>query len=399
MTLAHADSGKSRGYPNSSRPHRPDPGSDGNPAFRMGGDQRCEREPVDGRGARACERGLVEHAGSVHAPRQPDTRPSPSPPFSWPGRGRSSSATSIAPASRPRAVRALRAAHDRPGLRRPRRGPHRAGPRIPLGRALSRDPAVLREAVLAAEDKNFFSHAGVDFGAFPRVVWKALPHSFAASRRASERDGAPAPEVVFPQGGSTLTQQLVRGYFLRRRDEAARTRHAAAAAHLDRAAPGRPWWACPPPTSSAARWRRCGCRCGWRRRWQRRFGSQAGARRKRSWPATPASSTWATAATASPPPPSTTSASRSSAYTAGDADKAALLAGIAKSPRDYAPTPRTCERPLRRRNDMLRPDGEARVHLERELAEQCRRPPITLARAQHGQDGGARPRSRTSSMS
>ncbi|PYQ49441.1 MAG: penicillin-binding protein, partial [Acidobacteria bacterium] len=32
-------------------------------------------------------------------------------------------------------------------------------------------PAVVREAILAAEDKNFFSHAGIDYGAFPRVAW------------------------------------------------------------------------------------------------------------------------------------------------------------------------------------------------------------------------------------
>ena len=31
-------------------------------------------------------------------------------------------------------------------------------------------PPVLRHAILAAEDKNFFSHSGVDYGALPRVV-------------------------------------------------------------------------------------------------------------------------------------------------------------------------------------------------------------------------------------
>jgi penicillin-binding protein 1A len=40
-------------------------------------------------------------------------------------------------------------------------------------------------------------------------------------------------------------------------------------------------------------------------------------------------------------------------FTAGDADKAALLAGIAKSPRYYAPSAKETERVLRRRNQTL----------------------------------------------
>ena len=41
-----------------------------------------------------------------------------------------------------------------------------------------------------------------------------------------------------------------------------------------------------------------------------------------------------------------------SSYTADDAGKAALLAGITKAPRDYAPVPGD-PRPLRRRNEIL----------------------------------------------
>ncbi len=33
-------------------------------------------------------------------------------------------------------------------------------------------PLILRQAILAAEDKNFFSHSGVDYRALPRVVLK-----------------------------------------------------------------------------------------------------------------------------------------------------------------------------------------------------------------------------------
>jgi penicillin-binding protein 1A len=69
-------------------------------------------------------------------------------------------------------------------------------------------PVILRDAILAAEDKNFFSHSGVEYRALPRVAQKTAMHSLAAWWAG---DGF---RPRFPQGGSTLTQQLVRGYFL-----------------------------------------------------------------------------------------------------------------------------------------------------------------------------------------
>jgi len=69
-------------------------------------------------------------------------------------------------------------------------------------------PPILREAILSAEDKNFFSHSGVDFAAWPRVAQKTAVRSFGALWSGK------GFRLVFPQGGSTLTQQLVRGYFL-----------------------------------------------------------------------------------------------------------------------------------------------------------------------------------------
>jgi len=72
-------------------------------------------------------------------------------------------------------------------------------------------PVIVRQAVLAAEDKNFFSHSGVEYRALPRVVQKTVVGSLAAWRK----DGG--LRLRFPQGGSTLTQQLVRGYFLQDR--------------------------------------------------------------------------------------------------------------------------------------------------------------------------------------
>jgi penicillin-binding protein 1A len=72
-------------------------------------------------------------------------------------------------------------------------------------------PSILRDAILAAEDKNFFKHSGVEYRTLPRVIYKAATSSL---RGWWSRDGF---RLRFPQGGSTLTQQLVRGYFLRDR--------------------------------------------------------------------------------------------------------------------------------------------------------------------------------------
>lgn len=59
-------------------------------------------------------------------------------------------------------------------------------------------PPIVIAAVLAAEDKRFFRHEGVDYLSLLRAAGK----------------GRLGPEWGFPQGGSTITQQLVRGVFL-----------------------------------------------------------------------------------------------------------------------------------------------------------------------------------------
>jgi penicillin-binding protein 1A len=70
-------------------------------------------------------------------------------------------------------------------------------------------PAIVRQAILAAEDKHFFSHSGVDYRVVPRVIQKTAARSLAEWWK-----GDGTMRLLLPQGGSTLTQQLVRGYFL-----------------------------------------------------------------------------------------------------------------------------------------------------------------------------------------
>jgi membrane peptidoglycan carboxypeptidase len=70
-------------------------------------------------------------------------------------------------------------------------------------------PLIVREAIMAAEDKSFFSHSGVDYRVLPRVVQKTAARSLAEWWK-----GGHGLRLLLPQGGSTITQQLVRGYFL-----------------------------------------------------------------------------------------------------------------------------------------------------------------------------------------
>lgn len=74
-------------------------------------------------------------------------------------------------------------------------------------------PPIVRDAILAAEDKRFFEHDGVDLWSIPRVLTKVRVGAWAGQLTGAERDG----RMLFPQGGSTITQQLVRGLFLQER--------------------------------------------------------------------------------------------------------------------------------------------------------------------------------------
>jgi penicillin-binding protein 1A len=229
-------------------------------------------------------------------------------------------------------------------------------------------PAILRQAILAAEDKNFFSHSGVEYRALPRVIQKT------AVRSLSEWWKGGGFRLLFPQGGSTLTQQLVRGYFLH--DQTSRETgdilfSKSLAPRLLSAVLG------VPATNKLLRKLEEARLALWlEKEMCRRYGSQE--RAKREIFARSASFLYLGNGRYGYAAASEYYFGKSlSGYTQEDAGKAALLAGITKSPRDYAPVSGD-PRPLRRRNEILAlmvrngyiPEG---------LAKRCQAEPVRVA--------------------
>jgi len=91
--------------------------------------------------------------------------------------------------------------------------------RMPQNPARSRNMGkyhpLFRDAILAAEDKNFFSHSGVDYSGFARMLCKVKFGQLIGRLLKREVATRLTTRRVIPQGGSTITKQLVRGYFLK----------------------------------------------------------------------------------------------------------------------------------------------------------------------------------------
>lgn len=68
-------------------------------------------------------------------------------------------------------------------------------------------PLVVEAAILSAEDKRFWRHDGKDYLAIIRAGWEIFKTSVDKSIKSKK------PELVFVEGGSTIDQQLIRLFF------------------------------------------------------------------------------------------------------------------------------------------------------------------------------------------
>jgi penicillin-binding protein 1A len=211
-------------------------------------------------------------------------------------------------------------------------------------------PPIVRDAILATEDKHFFSHSGVDYLSIPRVLGKVRVGALIRRLVTAGRHDNTSGRAIFPQGGSTITQQLVRGDFLQRQTS------------LENSYQLRNVGLVPRALSAVIGARNVNMVLRKREEirlslWiedqmREQFGSKR--RAKEQIFARYASFVYmshgqygfARAA-------EYYFGRRLSSFTADDADKAALLAGIAKSPREYAPTANDTGPILRRRNQVL----------------------------------------------
>src|SRR5271166_2707424 len=236
-------------------------------------------------------------------------------------------------------------------------------------------PEVLRQAILSAEDENFFSHSGVDYSAFPRVLAKTNIRALMGRAGGSDRNNAAGRVLLLPQGGSTITQQLVRGYFLQKLTGTKNSnvlQHEGVLAHLLAfvfGVPGVNRFLLKVEEMRLSLWIEGEMRkhYGSKRRAKEelfaryvsfiylgngRYGFAAASNYYFGIPVTE--------------------------LTAEDADKAALLAGITKSPGEYAPTMADNQKPLRRRNQILALMVKNHF-LSAQVAGRCQQAPIRLA--------------------
>jgi len=211
-------------------------------------------------------------------------------------------------------------------------------------------PPIVRDAILAAEDKRFFSHNGVDYFSVPRVLGKARLDSVVGrllGQGAYDEQDGPA---IFPQGGSTITQQLVRGQFLRGLTALENSHQLRPAGFVARALSS---VIGSRSVNMLARKREEMRLSVWLEQQTReRYGSKRRAKEE----------IFARYASLVYMGHGQYGFARAAEYYFGrtltslsleDADTAALLAGIAKSPRDYAPGANNAARILRRRNQIL----------------------------------------------
>jgi len=211
-------------------------------------------------------------------------------------------------------------------------------------------PPVVSGAIRAAEDKNFFSHNGVDYASIPRVLSKLRITSLLGRLTKLGRRDAVNSSPIFPQGGSTITQQLVRGYFLQTitsRENSNQLRHSGFLARsLSYLIGARS------VNMVARKVEEIRLALWLEEAMRERFGSKRHA--KEEILARYASLVYMGNGQYGMARAADYYFGRTLAsFTAEDADKAALLAGAIKSARYYAPTGSEIERVRQRRNQVL----------------------------------------------
>ncbi len=211
-------------------------------------------------------------------------------------------------------------------------------------------PPIVRDAILAAEDKDFFSHSGVDYSGCARVLYKIrLVDLLGRLVKMGSRD-ATNNSAIFPQGGSTITQQLVRGYFLKTmtaRENSDQLRHGARLARLLSSVIG-----ARTVNMLVRKVEEIRLSLWIEEQMQKQFGSKR--RAKEEILARYASLVYMGNGQYGFARGAEYYFGRAlGGFTAEDADKAALLAGTAKSARYYAPSASGTKRVLQRRNQIL----------------------------------------------
>jgi penicillin-binding protein 1A len=211
-------------------------------------------------------------------------------------------------------------------------------------------PPIVRDAIIATEDKHFFSHGGFDYSVIPRLLAKVRIGALAARLIGFGGQDEVESPALLPQGGSTITQQLVRGYFLKKLTTKENSHELRYAGIFPRSLSS--LLGARTVNMLVRKLEEIRLSLWIEKEMQQRFGSKRNA--KEEILARYASFIYmgnsqygfATAAEYYFGRSLTT-------FTADDADEAALLAGIAKSPRYYAPSAKETERVLRRRNQTL----------------------------------------------
>ncbi|MBU2692398.1 MAG: transglycosylase domain-containing protein [Candidatus Eisenbacteria bacterium] len=212
-------------------------------------------------------------------------------------------------------------------------------------------PPIVRDAILATEDKNFFSHNGVEYSTIPRVLSKVRIGALMSHLTRSAGQEEVNSGGIFPQGGSTVTQQLVRGHFLQKLTAQENSKSLLHGSLLLR---GLSHIIGPRSVNKLYRKLEEMRLSLWvEEEMQKLFGSKR--RAKEEILARYASFIYMGNGQYGIARASEYYFGRPLAtFTVDDADKAALLAGIAKSPRSYAPSAKETGRILRRRNQSWR---------------------------------------------